>query len=1027
MRLSDISIKRPVTATMVMLILMVLGVVSFTRLGLDFFPDLQYPEVSVITTYPGASSEEIETLITRPLEESAATVSGVRKVKSISREGVSLVMVELEWGSNLDLIAQDVRNMMDITYDMLPDEVDRPLVVKSDMDLMPVLYYGVYSTTDRDLRNLRKLVEDNIEKRVESLPGVASVTLSGGLEREILVEVDRKRLEAHGLSLDDIIRVIRMQNRDIPGGHITRGTREYVLRTIGKYKRPQDIAGTIVTVQDGRAVYVKDVAEVNDSHKEVRNITKTNLRDSIIFWVTKESGANTVRVVRAVRGEIENIEQNLPPDIRIRDVWDTSKIVSDSVKQLGTTVRWGGLITMVVLFLFLWSFRTTLTLIISIPFAIVTTFIAIYFSGYTLNLITLSGLALGVGMIVDNSIVVLENIFRHVEAGENRMEAARSGASEVTTAITASTLTSVIVFVPLVFAQGIAGEFTKPLGLTVTFALFASLLVAITIIPMIASRILRPRASQDDRRLYDRLSKHYKRIIHFSLAHRWLMVLGAFAVLVASIVGMGLVNQEYMPKLDEIYTTCVIKMEPGASLEETYKYVAGIENAVMKRPEFRSIISLTGLSDSSKFDLASGAGPAGVNEAELFYEITPKQERSVTSSQFNQQIVDSIPELATGSCYFMQTTDYFTRGGDRPVEVNLFGSDLDVLHRESLKLASFFRETQGILNPDRSLRMGKPEFKIDVDREKASHLGITAGEVADTVDAAFLGRKVTKYREAGDEYDIRVRFSEQDRKTFQNLEDISITSAMGFQVNLSDVAAIREGKGPIEIKREDQERMATVSANFDADTIDLGEVKQKILDYFSDNPLPEGCFFRFGGSIKDMEEMSSTMMLVFLLVVLLVYMVMAAQFESLTHPLAIMIAVPLAFIGVAAGLLGTGQSLSVMSFIGIMMLVGIVVNNGIVYIDYINQLRDAGLSRDEAIERAGLARLRPILMTTLTTSLAIIPMALSRGEGAELFSPIAVTIFGGLVTSTFLTLVILPSIYSLIDGGTAKIRTLLHK
>jgi hydrophobic/amphiphilic exporter-1 (mainly G- bacteria), HAE1 family len=1027
MNLPELSIRRPVTATMLMLILMVLGVVSFTRLGLDFFPDLQYPEVAIITTYPGASSEEVETLITRPLEDSAATVSGVRKVKSSSREGVSVVQVELGWGSNLDLVAQDVRNMMDITYDLLPDEVERPLVLKSNMDLMPVLYYGVYSTTGRDLRNLRTLIEDNVEKRLAAVTGVAAVTLSGGLEREILVEVDRKRLEAHGLSLDDIISVIRMQNRDIPGGHIIRGTREFVLRTIGRFGKPSDIADTIVAVRDGRPVYIRDVARVEDSHKEVRNITKTNYRDSIVLWVTKESGANTVRVVDAVRAEIALIVASLPPDIRFADVWDTSKIVRDSVSQLGTTVRWGGLITLVVLYLFLLSVRTTLTLLISIPFAIITTFVAMYFSGYTLNLVTLSGLALGVGMIVDNSVVVLENIYRHVENGEPPLEAARKGASEVSMAITASTLTSVIVFVPLVFAGGLAGEFTKPLGLTVTFALLASLLIALTIIPMIASRILRPSVSRRERTFYSRLTGRYSALVGFSLRRRGLMVLGAFTLLIVSIVVMGMVKQEYMPALDEIYTTCVIKMEPGSSLAETYKFVEKIELEFMSRPEYRSLISLTGLSDSSKYDLASGAGPAGVNEAQIFYEISPKGERSITSSQFNQSVIAKLPPLAEGTSYFMQTTDYFTRGGDRPIEVKLVGSDLDVLYRESRKLEAFFEESDGIVNPDRSLRLGKPELQIDVDREKAAHMGITAGQVADTVDAAFLGRTVTTYREAGEEYDIRVRFSEQDRQTFRNLEDITIASPMGFQVHLSDIARIHEGMGPIEIKREDQARIAAVSASYDAHIIDLAGVRKKITAYFEKNPLPEGYSFRFAGSIADMGEMATTMLWVMVLIILLVYMVMAAQFESLSHPLAIMAAVPLAFIGVAVGLLITGNSLSVMSYIGIMMLIGIVVNNGIVLIDYVNQLRAQGMEKKQAIMTAGASRLRPILMTTMTTCLAIIPMAISRGEGAELFAPIAVTIFGGLLSSMFLTLLIVPALYSLIDGAAARMKSMLRR
>jgi len=596
MNLPELSVRRPVAATMIMLIIMVLGGVSFTRLGLDFFPDMKFPQVSIITTYPGASSEEIETLITRPLEESTATVSGVRTVKSRSREGLSLIQAEINWGANLDMAAQDIRNMMDIAYDMLPDEVERPMVLKTDFDLMPVLYFGVLSTTGRDLRNMRLLIEDVVEKKIETLPGVASVTVSGGLEREILVEVDRRRLEAHKLSLDDIIRVIRDQNRDIPGGHVIQGTREYVLRTLGRYRSAQEIGDTIVRSENGATVFVRDVAAVSDGHREVRQVSRTNRTDSVVFWVTKESGANTVDVALAVRAEIARLQKILPEDIVIRDVWDTSKIITDSLRQLGTSVRWGGLITVVVMFLFLWNLRSTFTLMISIPFALITTFICIYAAGYTLNLITLSGLGLGVGMIVDNSIVVLENIFRRFEAGENRREAAAKGASEVCGAIVSSTLTSVVVFVPFLFAGGLAGELTKPLGLTVTAALLASLLIALTLVPMLASLLLPEKAGPQRERfgVMAAVTARYRRIIAFSLGHRFGMAAGAAGAFVLAIALLATaVGTEYMPKLDEIYTTCVVKLAPGTALQETRAFVDRIEAAISARPEFRSMLSLT--------------------------------------------------------------------------------------------------------------------------------------------------------------------------------------------------------------------------------------------------------------------------------------------------------------------------------------------------------------------------------------------------------------------------------------------------
>ncbi|MCK4830177.1 efflux RND transporter permease subunit, partial [bacterium] len=391
---------------------------------IDFFPDIQFPETSVITTYPGVASHEIETMVTRPLEEAVAAVEGVRKVKSTSREGLSIIKVEFKWGTNLDTAAQDIRNMMELAVDALPDEVDRPLVLKADIDMMPILYYGIYSTTDRDLRNLRKLIEDNVEKRLLNLPSIASVTIAGGLEREILVNVDRNRLKAHNLSINDIIETIRAQNKDIPGGHITRGTEEFIVRTTGKYKNVQQIADTVVKVENGIPVYIKNIATVEDSHKEIRHYSKTNMRDSVIMWVTKESGANTVEAVDIVRKELEKIKTTLPPDIEILDVWDTSKIIGDSVARLLETALWGGSIAFLVLLLFLWNLRTTITLNISIPFAVITTFIALYFADYTLNIITLSGLALGIGMIVDNSIVVLENIFRHLQQGKDKKEAA---------------------------------------------------------------------------------------------------------------------------------------------------------------------------------------------------------------------------------------------------------------------------------------------------------------------------------------------------------------------------------------------------------------------------------------------------------------------------------------------------------------------------------------------------------------------------------------------------------------------------
>ncbi len=1026
MNLPDLSIRRPVTSTMMILIIMVLGFVALSRIGIDFFPDLQFPEVSILTTYPGAASHEMETIVTRPLEEAVSAVEGVKKLKSRSQEGISIIQVEFMWGTDLAAAAQDIRNMMEQPFDMMPDEVDRPLVLKSDMDLMPILYYGLYSATDRDQRNLRKLIKDTVEKRLENLPGVASVTVSGGLEREIQVNVDRSRLKAYNLTIDDLIQTIREQNRDIPGGHLIKGTEEFIVRTTGKYQNVQQIADTIVKMEDGVSVYVKDLATVEDSHEEVRYYAKTNMRDSVVMWVTKESGANTVEVATAVIKEMEKLKNILPSDIRFLNVWDTSKLIGDSVNRLRETALWGGAIAFLVLLLFLWNLRTTLTLAISIPFAIITTFIAIYFAGYTLNIITLSGLALSIGMILDNSIVVLENIFRHLQEGKERKEAARIGSTEVSMAITASTLTSVIVFLPMVFATGITGQFAKPLGVTVTLALFASLLIALTMVPMIASRFLKVTGGNREGRFLTWIKSNYKIILEKSLHHRWLTVSAGVLLFIMSLFIFSLfIGGEVLPKLDEIYTSGVVKLAPGLSLDETYNFVSKVEKAIMDEPEFRSIISLTGLSQTSKYDAAQGAGATGVNESMIFYEIAPKGERKRTAVEFMDTIRSKVPPLAKGTLYFMQTNDYFTRGGGRPIEIKLFGRDLSVLKKISDQVAEGLKKEEEIVDIDISLKMGKPEMQISVDRDKASSMGITVANVANTVDAAFLGREVTKYRDEGDEYNVRVRFSKRDRGTSRNLSDVLISSPRGFMVNLADIAEIKEGRGPVKIERENQERGVIISA--DTTSSDLRAIERKVKKILDTIPIPEGYYFGYGGSLEDMQELMITMLFTIGLISLLVYMVMAAQFESLTQPLSIMFAVPMSIVGVAIALFVTGTTLSVMSFIGIMILIGVVVNNGIVLIDYVNHLRAQGLEKSEAIIQGGITRLRPILMTTLTTILALLPMALNRGEGAELFSPISITIFGGLLVSTLLTLLIVPSIYSLIDGASVWTRKKLHR
>jgi HAE1 family hydrophobic/amphiphilic exporter-1 len=628
-------------------------------------------------------------------------------------------------------------------------------------------------------------------------------------------------------------------------------------------------------------------------------------------------------------------------------------------------------------------------------------------------------------MMVDNSIVVLENIFRHIELGKERKEASGRGATEVTMAITASTLTTVIVFLPLVFAQGMTGQLTKPLGLTVTFSLLASLVVAITLVPVIASRILKINPGAKEERFYAQLKHLHQQAVAYTLRHRWLTLSLAFGVFLFSLYLLQFAGGEFLPKLDETYTTAVLRMEQGTPLEQTTAFVNKIEKAILSEPEGRSVLSLVGLSEVSQFDLIMGVGPSGVNEAEIFYEIAPKKERKRSGVQFMDVVRSKIPKLVNGTFFFLQTTDYMTMGGERPIEIKLFGRDLNELKQKSDEIVRKLRNIKGVTDIENALKMGKPELQITVDRVKASTQGITVRDVADTVETAFLGKEVSKYREEGDEYDVRVRLSEKDRQSFENLSDVLISSPQGFQVNLSDIAKIEEGRGPVKIQREDQQRVAVISA--DTYGRDMGSVMGDIRQMLGTLKLPEGYYARLGGSLETMQEFQVTMFWTLLLVTILVYMVMASQFESLFHPFAIMFTVPMAIIGVVVFLLLTGTTVNVMSFIGMMILMGVVVNNGIVMVDYINHLRANGLDKNIAIIEGSATRLRPILMTSLTTIFGLIPMIISRGEGSELFAPLGITLFGGMISATFLTLLVLPVIYSMVDSVRLKAHKIFNR
>ncbi|HUT71122.1 MAG TPA: efflux RND transporter permease subunit [Desulfatiglandales bacterium] len=1023
MNIPAFSVHRKITVLMLTLIVCLFGIISFMRIGIDMMPELEYPFVSVVTGYEGVASEDIENQITKPIEEAVSTVKRVSRVRSVSKEGMSVVMIEFEWGTLLDFAAQDVRDKISWITDYLPEEADTPLVVKFNMSDSPILFYGV--TGMEDTMRLRRYLNDNVKGRIERLDGVAACWITGGLEREINVLVDRDRLKAYHLSLDQVIATLRGENLNISAGHVTQGYTEFLVRTMGEYKSIEPIANTVVGMHNGTPIHIKAIATVKDTHKEIRSYSRTNRKDSLVMMILKQSGANTVTVIDRVKEALNGMKDELPEGIAFHPVIDFSRIIKKVVKRTNSNAIQGGILAILVILVFLGSWRPTLIISLAIPLSVVTTFMGIYGLGYTFNIMTLGGLALGIGMLVDNAVVVIENTFRHLdELGEDRNEAAKAGATEVGMAITTSTLTTMAVFLPMVLTSGIAGKLSRPLALTVCLALLASLFVSLTIVPMIASALLKGRKVHESRpgkRRFELIRNVYRRALGWTLRHRKTVIGATLLLFAGSVYMVPRLGFEFMPTQDMPILSMMAKMPVGTNLEETNRVIGKIEDTLFDQPETEYAALVIGLTETSKMDLAWGMGTADVNEAQIMAKLVDKEERIRLSDEISDAIRNRLPRVEGAEFTFVDLGEMMMgAGNESPVEVKIFGKDLSVLKEIGESIAEACRDVPGLRDVELSLKDTKPELRITVDREKAAQLGLSVGSIGRTIKEAVQGVVASRYRVGGDEYDLRVRFRDLDRNSVGDVRNINIPSPLGYQVPLYQVSEIGYGKGPVEITREDQERKVTVKANTFGR--DIGGIVEDIKKKVAHLTIPEGYFVKFGGRYEDMQDAFSSLSWALVIAIMLVYMIMAAQFESLLTPFVIMFTVPLGFIGVIAGLLAFGRTLSVPSIMGIMILTGIVVNNAIVMIDYINRLRKRGMAFQEAIIEGAAVRVRPILVTAITTILGMLPMALSHTEGAELRSPMAIAVASGLLFSTFLTLFVIPIAYSIANRVSYKRR-----
>ncbi len=1021
MKLPEFSVNRRVTTAMIAMILVVVGAISFSRLGLDYFPDLDFPTVSVITTYQGASPEDIENSITRLVEQTVGSVSRVKKVSSTTTEGVSIVQVEFEWGTNLDFAAQDLRDQIGLYRSYLPKGSRDPLVVKFSLSQIPIIFWGI--TGNRSNAELKKLVEDEVARRLERVDGVAAAQVFSMETREILVDVDKNALQALGLSIDRIVGALAMDNMNMPAGHLVEGHSDYLVRTLGEFENLEDIRNTVIgATAKGSPIYVKDVAEVKDTIKEGRYIGRIQGKQGVFLFISKRSGANTAVTGDAVRRELEAVRKNLPADVVFAEVMDQSQMVKSVVKDTADNAWQGGLLAIVLIFFFLLNWRPTLIIGVAIPLSIITTFIALYFAGYTLNLLTLGGLALGIGMLVDNAIVVIESIFRHIQEGKNSKEAAKIGTAEVGMAITASTLTTIVVFLPMVFAQGITGKLTRGLALSITFSLVASLFVALTIVPMMASLLFKGRLA-DARALRKTIGRDfsgarnaYSKALEWALARRKTVLLGVIGLFIVSCVLVPFLGTEFMPPMDMDMVSLKISLPVGSSLAATDRVAVMVENLIRQLPETKVVMLQVGSpAEDNPQDQGFGGNPTGPHEGQLFVGLVPKNERKRSYVQVIEEIRKKLPKLEGIKVEAVDMQATFFGGVMTPVEIKISGKELSKLRDLADLVVSRIKSVPGLRDVTHTLAQAKPEYHIRIDRDRAARFGLMVSQVETAVQMATLGQVASRYREAGEEIDIRVRFREDFRKTIEEIRQIPILTPLGRSIYLNQVAEIEAGTGPIQIQRENQARRVSVTGNIAGR--DLGsvvkDVKARIADV--ERTLPSGYFLEFGGSYEQMADAFLILAAVFALAILLVYMVMASQFESFKHPFVIMFTIPLCLIGIVAGLMIAGRPVNLPVWIGVILLAGVAVNNAIVMIDYTNQLRRGGMETKTAIVLGAATRLRPVLLTALTTILGTIPMAFSRTAGAEMRNPLAITLLGGLTATTFLTLFVIPIVYSLFE------------
>ncbi|WP_134686545.1 efflux RND transporter permease subunit [Brevibacillus migulae] len=1027
MHISDRAIRRPVTVMMGVLIVIILGVISLNRIPIDLYPDIEIPTLAVSASYSGVGPEEMENLVTKPLEQAVSTVAGIKYVRSTSREGSSQVIVEFDYGADLDKALTDITQKVERAKRSLPDDVDSPTVMQFDPNSTPVLTMAISSSMGAD--QLRTLVEDQIVPFLERVNGVASVTVSGGLEREVKILIDKSKLEQYGLTLANINQQLNNQNNDAAGGTISEGGTSYTVRSIGKFKSIDDIRKVSIPLQDGQ-IFLEDIAVITDGYKDVSIESTMDGNPTVTLTIMKQSGTNTVAVVDGINEEMENIKKNLTSDIAVMNISDQSEYIRQSINTLVHDTLIGGVLAILIIWIFLRSVSNTLIIGTAIPISVIATFALMFFTDMSINTMSLGGLTLGIGMIVDDAIVVLENIHRHRETGLPIREAAVKGTKEVAMPVIAATLTTVAVFFPIVFVEGVTAQLFKDLGITVSFALLASLVVSLTVTPMLTAKWTPAHVKHTAEHLEKKESKllaFYRSVLAWSLGHRKSVVAIGLATLVAGVGLVPFIGSELMPSGDQGQVNISISLPNGTELEKTREVLTKANEIVSQVPEVETIFASLGSGNATRGNNAS------TNQASFLLILKDESQRDRTTAEVVEDLRTQLNRFPGARLRVSETGGMMmpglggggqnAQGGSSPISFAIRGNDADTLKDVAERLTAAISEVEGVREADNTLEESRPEIQVVLDRVKAAALGVTQSSLSSAIQTELRDQVATKIERDGTEIDVTVTYEKEQEPSMQDIENLTMTTSKGEVVQVKDVATVALASGPQTIQRYNQARVVNVTAST-ASNVDLGTVTDRINQVVANFATPPGYVIEQQGQNQQMDETTSSMIVAFVLAIVLVYIILAAQFESMIYPLSIMLSVPLSFFGASFSLFITGRTLSIPAYIGIILLAGIVVRNAIVLVDFINILRRDGMDRTESILLAGPTRLRPILMTTLCTVLGLLPLGLGLGEGGESQAPMATVVIGGLLFSTLLTLVVIPVVYTILDDFALRFQRL---